>query len=154
MVIALLTFIGVSLWLVAAALLLAMRRRRRVMKRAGSFHAKVRATSDSTYGVGVEWIGGTAWWVSNVLVVAGGFTRSNYILLPIWRALPEAIHPASTDQVGRMGVSPQIVPFLLDPSGAVEVAVGRDDLARALGPFLGQVVATPDPGAEQPQVGR
>jgi hypothetical protein len=154
MAIVLLAFIGMSLWLIAGALLLAMRRRGQEIKRVGTFYAKVRATSETTTGVGTEWSSGTAWWVSNVLVVARGFARSNYILLPVWRALPEAIHPAPTDEVGRMGDSPQIVPFLLDPCGAVEVAVGRDNIARALGPFIGQVVATPEQGVEQTQVGR
>jgi hypothetical protein len=144
MVIALLTFIGISLWLIAGAVLFVMRRRRLVMKQAGTFKAKVRATSDSQAGVGMEWIGGTACWVSNVLVLTSGIARSTYTLLPVARTLSEAIHPAPVDEVTRMGKSPQIIPFLLDPSGAVEVVVDRDDLARALGPFLGQIFTAPD----------
>jgi hypothetical protein len=149
MVIVLLTFIGISLWLIAGAFLFVMRRRRLVMNRAGAFKAKVRATSDTQAGVGMEWSSGTAWWVSNVLVLTSGIARSTYTLLPVARTLPEAIHSAPVDEVKRMGTSPQIIPFLLDPSGAVEVVVDRDDVPRALGPFLGQIFMAPDQTAEQ-----
>ena len=136
MVIALLIVLGIPLWLIAIALVLVVRQRRRVTKRAGTFDAKIRATSDAAGGIGAKWSSGTAWWVSNVLVLAGGPARTRYTLLPVSRAMPETIHPAQPDEVKRMGDAPIIVPFLLDPSGAIEVAVRNGDEYRALAPFM------------------
>ncbi|MGD9893481.1 MAG: hypothetical protein AB7R89_07020 [Dehalococcoidia bacterium] len=149
MVIALLIFIGIPLWLIAIALLLVLRQRRRVAKRAGSFDAKIRATSGAVEGAGPKWSSGSAWWVSNVLVLAGGPARTRYTLLPVSRAMPEAIHPAQPDQVKRMGDAPVIVPFLLDPSGAVEVAVRSGNEYRALGPFMDRATAPQVNAAER-----
>jgi hypothetical protein len=141
MVIALLIFVGIPLWLIAIALLLVLRQRRRVAKRPGTFDAKIRATSGTVEGTGAKWSSGTAWWVSNVLVLAGGPARTRYTLLPVSRAMPEAIHPARPEEVKRMGDAPAIVPFLLDPSGAIEVAVRSGDVDRALGPFVDKASA-------------
>ena len=152
MVIALLILVGIPLWLFVGALLFEMRQRRQVMKPVGTFNARIRATSGAGADVDAMWSGGTAWWVSNVLVLTSGIARSNYTLLPVAGTLPEAIHPAPVDEVKKMGKSPQIIPFLLDPSGAVEVAVNRDDLPRALGPFLEQIFTAPEQTVEQPHV--
>jgi hypothetical protein len=141
MLIALLAVLGVDLTVIVVLLLAILSRRRWVTHQPGAFKGAIRTVDGEVSGLGPKWKRGYGRWVRDVLVwsKAPFLFRNELVAID---GLAEAVRPARSGEVKRLGTEPVIVPLAADGGARIEVAAGGGDRKRASG-SLGPSAVTP-----------
>jgi hypothetical protein len=132
MLIALLAVLGVDLIVIVVLLGAMLSRRRWVSHQPGAFKGAIRTVDGEVSGLGPKWKRGYGRWVSDVLV----WTKAPFLLrteLVAVDGLAEAVRPARSGEVKRLGTDPVIVPLAAHGGARLDVAAGGEDRGRAVG---------------------
>ncbi|WP_455400417.1 hypothetical protein [Rhodococcus sp. 2H158] len=138
-----LAFLGIPLWLCAAALVVLLRGRSRITHLPEGFSCKSRAVSGELPGLKPNFarITGVGQWIHTVLVLHGGnpfLSRTRLLGIQAVESGPSDIAPGTVKGID----DPVAVRFRHDSGATLEVVGARRDLATLLGPFVQQQLPT------------
>jgi hypothetical protein len=139
MVVAILSLLGVPLWLTLGWLAAAIWHRHEVKQLPGVFKLKVRIVEGEYRHIDGNFsrTGLYGLWAHDVLIVEKGLFLGRNLHFPVSDRIQEA-QPADPDQVKRLGENPTTFQFLLDNRAIIEVAAAKEDEERAMGPFAAE----------------
>jgi hypothetical protein len=145
MLIALLALLGVNLIVVVALLAGVLTRKRWVRRQPGAFRGAIRVTRGEVDGLSAKWRRGYGRWVRDSLV----WTKAPLLLRNEVLAadLIDENRPASAEHVKRLGDHPLLMELRIG-GATVEVAAGKDDRNRLVGPGR-KPSAKPPPAANE-----
>lgn len=136
MIWAILSILGVPIWLVVGGLGTALWSRSQFKKTLGVLVAKIRLRSGSFEGISEKWtpMPIAALWVHDVLLVHKGLALVRTLPVPVAETVGTA-QAANSSEIKRLGEQPTLLAFRLDYGAELELATPGDSSSVALGPF-------------------
>lgn len=137
MLIALLSMLGVPLWILLGWLAGAIWHRHEIKKLPGLFKTKVRVISGDYRHTGKDFprMAGNAIWAHDILIYEKGLLIPRTMHYEVAEAV-QPPQPTDPEQVKGLGDSPITMQFRLDEGPVIEVAARGEDSESAKEPFL------------------
>ena len=153
MVIAILSLLGVPLWLMIGWLAAGFWHRRQNKLLPGVFDFKVRMVSGSYRHVDDSLKGrpGMALWAHDVIICEKGFLIPRNLHFKVADGI-QPPQPADPDKIKHLGDTPVTMQFRLDNGAVIEVAAPGEAAATAHGPFFAGDAPASDPNLDSQAV--
>ena len=132
---ALLSLLGVEIWIILIVVGLLFWRSRWVKRRPGSFKCAIRRASGVVEGVPETFKLGYGMWVSNVFIWEKGRVSFRDILLPVDGIEGEPVRRAQPKEVKGLGAEPVIATLVVGSDARIEIAASVEDRQSVAGPF-------------------
>ena len=141
MIIALLSLLGVPLWLLLGWLAGGMWHRHEINKLPDIFKLKVRMVTGSYRHTGEKFprMVSRAVWAHDILIMEKGLLMPRTLHYRVDEGV-QAPTPADPDQVKGLGDSPVTMKYRLDDGGVIEIAAQGEDLEDDKGPFFSKTI--------------